>query len=182
VLQRFCLVNCNVIGFIALDDVLRLFLRSMVQIAFETNSCDNLLNDHATNPSCFRVPLNMVTALERLRHPITNNCGRARRDDAISSLSLGQSGHADQASGTFTLGPIVGQLLRKPRIVGDTAQPSFSRQSIGFITRVLLRVFAILRPTNRFPGSCTNCARIQRFHSIRVTFERKADSPICWKR
>jgi hypothetical protein len=29
---------------------------------------------------------------------------------------------------------------------------------------------------------CTNCARIQSFHSIRVTFERKADSPICWKR
>src|SRR5208282_2063697 len=27
---------------------------------------------------------------------------------------------------------------------------------------------------------CTNCARIQRFHSVRVTFERKADSPICW--
>jgi len=29
---------------------------------------------------------------------------------------------------------------------------------------------------------CTNCARIQRFQSIRVIFERKADSPICWKR
>jgi transposase len=27
-----------------------------------------------------------------------------------------------------------------------------------------------------------NCARIQRFHSIRVAFERKADSPIYWKR
>jgi hypothetical protein len=29
---------------------------------------------------------------------------------------------------------------------------------------------------------CTNCARIQRFHSVRVILERKADSPICWKR
>lgn len=29
---------------------------------------------------------------------------------------------------------------------------------------------------------CQNCARIQRFQSIRVIFERKADSPICWKR
>jgi|GEM_PF-6358604 len=27
-----------------------------------------------------------------------------------------------------------------------------------------------------------NCAKIQRFHSIRVTLERKADSPICWER
>jgi hypothetical protein len=29
---------------------------------------------------------------------------------------------------------------------------------------------------------CTNCARIDRFQHIRVGFERKADSPICWKR
>jgi len=27
-----------------------------------------------------------------------------------------------------------------------------------------------------------NCARIQRFHFIEDSFERKADSPICWKR
>jgi hypothetical protein len=29
---------------------------------------------------------------------------------------------------------------------------------------------------------CPNCARIERFQHIRVAFERKADSPICWKR
>src|SRR5258708_35332835 len=29
---------------------------------------------------------------------------------------------------------------------------------------------------------CTNCARIERFQYVRVTFGRKADSPICWKR
>ena len=29
---------------------------------------------------------------------------------------------------------------------------------------------------------CTNCARIQRFHTARDSFERKADSPIDWKR
>jgi len=29
---------------------------------------------------------------------------------------------------------------------------------------------------------CTNCARIRRFQSIRVVFERKADSPTRWKR
>ncbi len=29
---------------------------------------------------------------------------------------------------------------------------------------------------------CTNCARIQSFHTARDSFERKADSPICWKR
>ena len=86
-LQRFSLVNCNVIGFVTLDDVLRLVLRSMVQIAFEANVGDNLLNDHATNSSAFRVPFNLVTALERLRHPTANNwnnCERTRSGDAIS--------------------------------------------------------------------------------------------------
>ena len=29
---------------------------------------------------------------------------------------------------------------------------------------------------------CTNCALIHRFQRIEVSFERKADSPICWKR
>ena len=29
---------------------------------------------------------------------------------------------------------------------------------------------------------CTNCARIQCFHAARDSFERKADSPIYWKR
>ena len=29
---------------------------------------------------------------------------------------------------------------------------------------------------------CTNCARIQRFHPLGYSFQRKADSPICWKR
>jgi hypothetical protein len=29
---------------------------------------------------------------------------------------------------------------------------------------------------------CTNCARMQRFQQVRVSFERKADSPICCKR
>jgi hypothetical protein len=38
----------------------------------------------------------------------------------------------------------------------------------------------------RSPGAmrislCQNCARIQRFQSIRVIFERKADAPIYWK-
>ena len=83
-LQRFSLVNCNVIGFVTLDDVLRLILRSMVQITFEANDRDHFLNDHAANSSRFRVPFNQVTALERLRHPTANNCERTRSDDAIS--------------------------------------------------------------------------------------------------
>jgi hypothetical protein len=29
---------------------------------------------------------------------------------------------------------------------------------------------------------CTNCARIERFHINRVSVERKAGSPIYWKR
>ena len=159
-LQRFCLVNCNVIGFIALDDVLRLFLRSMVQIALETNSCDNLLNDHATNPSCFRVPLNVVTALERLRHPIINDCGRAVRDDAISSSLLRHSGHADRASGTITLSPIVGQLLRKSPDCWRHSPAQFFSTVHRVHHTVFLRVFTILRPTKQIPRAvhevCTN--------------------------
>jgi hypothetical protein len=64
VLQRFSLVNCNVIGFVTLDDVLRLVLRSMVQIAYEAKVGTNLLNDHATSSSSFRLSFNLVTALE----------------------------------------------------------------------------------------------------------------------
>jgi hypothetical protein len=29
---------------------------------------------------------------------------------------------------------------------------------------------------------CTNCAKMHRFQQIRVSFERKAESPICCKR
>lgn len=83
-LQCFSLVNCDVIGFVTLDDVLRLIPRSMVQITFEANDRDHFLNDHAANSSRFRVPFNQVTALERLGHPIANNCERTRSDDAIS--------------------------------------------------------------------------------------------------
>jgi hypothetical protein len=67
-LQRLSLVNCNVIGFVTLDNVLRFVFRSMVQIAFEAHGRDNFLQDHSANSSCFGLPFNMVAALERLRH------------------------------------------------------------------------------------------------------------------
>jgi hypothetical protein len=37
-------------------------------------------------------------------------------------------------------------------------------------------------PPKRALWLCQNCARILRFQSNRVNLERKADSPICWKR
>jgi hypothetical protein len=38
--------------------------------------------------------------------------------------------------------------------------------------------------TQRKAGAplCTKCARMQRFHAIGDSFEREADSPVCWKR
>ena len=44
--------------------------------------------------------------------------------------------------------------------------PSFGPEFDSFLVLVSLR---------------QNCARIQRFHIIRVSFERKADAPIRWK-
>ena len=65
-LERFSLVNCNMIGFVAFDDVLRVVLRSMVNIAFESSVGDYLPEDHSANLACFGVPLNVVAGLEHL--------------------------------------------------------------------------------------------------------------------
>lgn len=67
-LQCFSLVNCNVIGFVTLDEVLGFVLRRVVDIAFELNIGNNFPHDDATNSTCLRIPFNVITAFESLRH------------------------------------------------------------------------------------------------------------------
>ena len=61
-------MNCDVIGFVALDEVLRLFLGSVVGVAFEFHFGNDFLYDSAANSTCFRVPFDVVATFERLGH------------------------------------------------------------------------------------------------------------------
>ena len=61
-------MNRNVIRFVAFDEVLRIVLRSMVNIPFEASIREHFLDDRSTLSSSFGVPFNVVTAFERLRH------------------------------------------------------------------------------------------------------------------
>jgi len=56
------------VGLLTLYDVLRFVFRGVMHVAFETHVGNNFLNDYAANPTCFGVPFNMVTELERLSH------------------------------------------------------------------------------------------------------------------
>src|SRR5215472_18569410 len=64
------------VGFIALDEILRLFFRCVVYVAFEPHVRNNPLQNYAADAACFRVPLHVVTAFERLSHPTGSNSER----------------------------------------------------------------------------------------------------------
>ena len=49
-------VNCDVIGFIALDKILGLFLGGVAGVALECHVGNDFVHDSATNPACFRIP------------------------------------------------------------------------------------------------------------------------------
>lgn len=61
-------MNCDVIGFIALDQVLRFFFGGVASVAFEFHFGNDFLHDSAAHSTCFRVPLDVVATLERLGH------------------------------------------------------------------------------------------------------------------
>ena len=61
-------MNCDVIGFVALDEILGFFFGSVVGVAFEFHFGNDFLRDSAANPTCFRVPLDVIAAFERLGH------------------------------------------------------------------------------------------------------------------
>jgi hypothetical protein len=69
--QCSSLVNCDVVGLLALYKVLRFAFRGVMHVAFEKNVGNNFLDDYAANSPCFGVPFNMVTALQRLSHRAT---------------------------------------------------------------------------------------------------------------
>lgn len=58
-------MNCDVVGFIALDEILRFFFGGVVGIAFEFHSGNDFLRDSAANSPCFRAPFNVIAAFER---------------------------------------------------------------------------------------------------------------------
>ena len=55
-----------VVGFIALDEILRFLSRGVVHVPFEPHVRNNFLHDYAANSARLRVPCNMITALEGL--------------------------------------------------------------------------------------------------------------------
>jgi hypothetical protein len=63
-LQGRSLVDRQVVGLVALDDVLRLLFGGVPFVAFENNLRRRFLLDRSSNPPGFRIPLNMVAALE----------------------------------------------------------------------------------------------------------------------
>ena len=61
-------MNCDVIGFIALDEILGFFFGGVVGVALEFHIGNDFLHDNAANSTCFRVPFDVVATLERLGH------------------------------------------------------------------------------------------------------------------
>jgi hypothetical protein len=62
-------VNCDVIGFIALDEILRLFFGGVVGIALEFHVRNHFLYNGAADLACFRIPFDVIAAFERFGHP-----------------------------------------------------------------------------------------------------------------
>jgi len=61
-------MNCDVIGLIALDEILGFFFCGVVGIALERHVGNDFLHDSAAYAACFRIPFDVIAALERLGH------------------------------------------------------------------------------------------------------------------
>ena len=61
-------MNCDVVRLIALDEILGLFFGAVVIVTFEFYIGNDFLHDGTANSTCFRVPCDMIAALERLGH------------------------------------------------------------------------------------------------------------------
>src|SRR5215510_1499139 len=62
------LVDGQVVGLVALDDVLRLLLRGVPPVALEDDLPGHFLLDRPPDPARLRVPLDMIARLEVARH------------------------------------------------------------------------------------------------------------------
>lgn len=60
----------DVVGLIALDEVLRFFAGGVVRVTFEFQIRDDLFEDDTADASCFRVPGHVIATLECLAHII----------------------------------------------------------------------------------------------------------------
>ena len=54
----------HVIGLVALDQILRFFLRGVDSVSLERDFRGNFFLDRAPDSTCFRVPLNMIPTLK----------------------------------------------------------------------------------------------------------------------
>ena len=61
-------MNRDVIGLIALDEILGFFCGRVVRVAFEFEIGNDFLHDSAANSTCFRVPFDVIATFERLGH------------------------------------------------------------------------------------------------------------------
>jgi len=61
-------VNRNVIGLIALDEILWFFLGGVVRVAFEFDIGNDFLPYSAANSACFRVSLDVIAMFEDRGH------------------------------------------------------------------------------------------------------------------
>jgi hypothetical protein len=57
-------VDGHVVGLVALDDLLRLLFGSVPLVAFESEFGNHFFLDRSSDPTSFRVPLDMVATLE----------------------------------------------------------------------------------------------------------------------
>jgi hypothetical protein len=70
-------VNCDVVGFIALDEILGFFSGGVVSAAFEFHFGNDFLHNSAANSTCFRAPFDVIATFERL-----TSFNRYRTEDA----------------------------------------------------------------------------------------------------
>jgi len=64
-------VNCDMVCFIALDEILGHLFSGMVGVAFEFHIGDGFLYDGSANSTCFGVPCDVIATFERLGHRST---------------------------------------------------------------------------------------------------------------
>jgi hypothetical protein len=102
-------VNCDVIGFIALYEILGFSFGSVVDVTFEFHIGKHFLHDSAANATCLRVPFDVIAmfegrghlsvAIERKVHPANQWSGEKRcqrclqhhEEYRVLALASGQS-------------------------------------------------------------------------------------------
>ena len=61
-------MDCHVFGFIALDEILWHFPRSVMHVPFDFRVGNDLLDDDSADPASLGIPSHVITDLECFRH------------------------------------------------------------------------------------------------------------------